>query len=105
MTTKNQKIEMALAYMREYKFAVQVPLWCGYANVVPFCYHYNNDFHNSELDCINKENGNIKWVVSYYFDNGFVYEERIVYAKTIKEAVSNGYNMAGLYALRSAINE
>lgn len=104
MTTKNQKIEMALAYIRECKFAVQVPLWCGYANVLPFCYHYDNDFHNSELDCINKNNGEIKWVVSYYFDNGAMYENTIVYAKTIKEAVSKGYNIAGLFFLRGALD-
>lgn len=96
MTTKNQKLEMALSYLRECKFAVQVPIWCGYANVIPFCYHYDNDFNNSELDCINKKTCEIKWVVSYYFDNGAMCESRIVYARTIKEAVSNGYNLAML---------
>lgn len=93
MTTKNQKIEMALAYLREHKFATQVPFWCGYANVIPFCYHYRNDFNNSELHCINKQTGEINWLVDYYFDNGYIYEFVSVYAKTVKEAVSKGYNL------------
>ena len=96
MATKNQKIEMSLAYLREHKFAVQVPFWCGYANVIPFCYHYDNDFNNSELNCINKNTGAIKWIVDYYFDNGAMYERVCVYAKTVKEAVSNGYNLGML---------
>lgn len=96
MTTKNQRLEMALAYLREHKEPVQVPFWCGYANVIPFCYHYRNDYNNSELHCINKDTGEIYWVVDYYFDNGQIIEFICTFGKSVKDAVANGYNLSML---------
>ena len=103
MTTFNQKREMALSYIREHKESVQVLLWCGYANVIPFCYSRNNDFKQSELLSIGSDN-KIKFVVDYYFDNGYISEYNVVYASNIKDAVSKGYNLNILKSLRSNIN-
>lgn len=104
MTTFNQKRELALAYIREHKESIQVTLWCGYANIIPFCYSRNKDFKSSELESISSDN-KIKFVVDYYFDNGFMSEFNVVFANNIKEAVSKGYNLNILKSLRSKLNE
>lgn len=91
MLTINQKRAKALDLIRAIDAKI-IYFWCGYCIVTVFNkhLHYRKWLEDikplSDLDCIDKCNGKILFMVDFYFDNGYISEFNRCWAFGFEEA-------------------